>query len=93
MVLSGNRAREGHVEIFLPAGKRAVGTAEPEKGELAFMRKRHGGELRLALGVEQAQVVADDDIAESGAGCKGNEQVFRALWHKPDKHAIEAFSP
>ena len=88
LLLRGDGRGVGHVEVLAPAGDGRVSAAESHVGELLFVHERHGGELRLPLDVEQAEVVADDHATESRTGCEGEHVLFHATGNEAREHVL-----
>ena len=86
MLLSGHGRVVRHVEVFAPAGERGVGAAEPHVGELLLVDERHGGELRLTVGVEQAQAIFDRHVAKARAGCEREQVLLHEAWCEAGEH-------
>ena len=91
LLLGGHGRGVAHVEVLAPAGDGRVGSAETHVGEFLLVDERHGGELRLPLGIEQAEVIADDHVAKPRAGGECQHIFLHAARDEAREHMLIVF--
>ena len=91
LLLGGHGRGVAHVEVLAPAGDGRVGSAEAHVGEFLLVDERHGGELRLPLGIEQAEVIADDHVAKPRAGGECQHIFLHAARDEAREHMLIVF--